>query len=120
MKDIKAYQANFIYFVSLVFVSLWSYNATGLQHALIPAGIGILLSLFHKTLKQGEKLSFYIVAIITLLSCISFVLPLERVIRLGDTVGIIRMSILILLGVMASIVYALHLSSFTQRSNKSQ
>jgi hypothetical protein len=119
MNSIKPYQANLINFTAMVFIGLWSYSSTHLNHALIIPAIGILLSAFHKQMKAGENLAKNIVIIITALNFISLFMPLERVISTNDIMGIMRMSLLILINLFALVVYYLNYkASKTNQINK--
>ncbi|HRI00854.1 MAG TPA: hypothetical protein PK006_07380 [Saprospiraceae bacterium] len=94
----KPVQANLINCFVLVFIGLWSFQSTDFLHktAMVPVITGIVLSAFHKGMKEGNKIAGITVLVITSLLFIALFLPLKREIEAKDYLGILRVSLMLI------------------------
>lgn len=116
----SAYKANLINAFTLIIIGLWGAYATGLASitALIPVVGGLILLLFHKGVANENKVIAHLAVLVTLVLIIGLVRPFMGAISDGDTMGIIRTSLMILTGILAMIAF---IQSFINaRKNRSQ
>jgi apolipoprotein N-acyltransferase len=102
----KPYQANLYAAIALVILGLWSYSASGRDaHTLIVPGFGILLSLFHKPFKNGNKAVAHIVVVLTFVMFLVMFMPLRNSIKGDQPMAIFRVVLMMLVLISALIIY---------------
>ncbi|MEO6190369.1 MAG: hypothetical protein ABIO44_08405 [Saprospiraceae bacterium] len=102
----RLYQINLILCLALVFIGLWSYEASGRDaHTLSVPVMGILLSLFHRPLKAGNEKMIKGAMASTLLVFIIMLFPLRNSILADHTMAIFRVSLVLVLCAIALIYY---------------
>lgn len=102
----KAYQLNLILCFVLVGVGLWSYEASGRDfHTLSVPVLGILLSLFHKPLKESNQKMEKAAMLASLIVFIIMLLPLKNSIQGNNMMAVVRVSIVLLACGLALIMY---------------
>ena len=99
----KAYIASLINAAALITLSLWGYfsSETPSLTALIPTGIGIVILILNKGVKNENKVIAHIVVTLTLIVLIGLIKPLLGAVDRNDTLAIIRVTTMILTTVMA-------------------
>ena len=99
----KAYIASVINAAALITLSLWGYfsSETPSLTALIPTGIGIVILILNKGVKNENKVIAHIVVTLTLVVLIGLIKPLLGALDRNDTLAIIRVTTMILTTVMA-------------------
>ena len=99
----KAYIASLINAAALITLSLWGYlsSETPSLTALIPTGIGIVILILNKGVKNENKIIAHIVVTLTLIVLIGLIKPLLGALDRNDTLAIIRVTTMILTSVMA-------------------
>ena len=99
----KAYIASLINAAALITLSLWGYfsSETPSLTALIPTGIGIVILILNKGVKNENKVIAHIVVTLTLIVLIGLIKPLLGALDRNDTLAIIRVTTMILTTVMA-------------------
>ena len=99
----KAYIASLINAAALITLSLWGYfsSETPSLTALIPTGIGIVILILNKGVKNENKVIAHIVVTLTLVVLIGLIKPLLGALDRNDTLAIIRVTTMILTTVMA-------------------
>ena len=99
----KAYIASLINAAALISLSLWGYlsSETPSLTALIPTGIGIVILILNKGVKNENKIIAHIVVTLTLIVLIGLIKPLLGALDRNDTLAIIRVTTMILTSVMA-------------------
>ncbi|MAR40316.1 MAG: hypothetical protein CMD22_06655 [Flavobacteriales bacterium] len=120
----KTYQANLINSLTLILMPIWAYltfEATAEKPeqsitALIPLFLGVILLLFHKGVKNNNKIIAHLAVLITLIAIAGNASkPLISAIEEGRTLGIVRTSLMILTSVIAMITFV---KSFVQARRK--
>ncbi len=99
----KAYIASLINAAALITLSLWGYfsSETPSLTALIPTGIGIVILILNKGVKNENKVIAHIVVTLTLIVLIGLIKPLLGALDRNDTLATIRVTTMILTTVMA-------------------
>ncbi|MBK9256664.1 MAG: hypothetical protein IPM42_14345 [Saprospiraceae bacterium] len=99
----NAHKANLINAVSLIFLPLWGYldSLTPSMTALIPMVFGIVLLSLNNGVQYGIKSQSHAAVVITLLVLISLIKPLTGAIDREDSMAILRVSMMILTGVVS-------------------
>lgn len=106
MNNWRPDQVNLMLCLILVFVGLWSYEASGRDfHTLSVPALGILLSLFHKPLKEGNEKMIKGAMLATLVIFVIMILPLRNSFNSGKTMAIIRVSIVLISSGLALLWY---------------
>ncbi len=96
MNNFKPHQINLILCFILILVGLWSYEASGRDfHTLSVPVLGILLSLFHKPLKERNEKMIKGAMLATLMIFIIMLLPLRNSFNSGNTMAMLRVSIVL-------------------------
>ncbi len=120
----KTYQANLINSLTLILMPIWAYftfEATELKPtqsvtAFIPLFLGFVLLLCHKGVKNNNKIIAHIAVVITLIAIIGNASkPLMSALEEGRTLGIIRVSLMVLTSVIAMIAF---IKSFIEARKK--
>ncbi|MEM9328579.1 MAG: hypothetical protein AAGA85_23130 [Bacteroidota bacterium] len=100
----KAHQASLINAILLIALSTWGYfaSATPSITALIPAFVGIALLICNPGVKKENKVIAHIAVVLTLIILFGLFRPLMGVIERGNTMGILRVVLM-----LVSTIYAL-------------
>ena len=103
----KPYSANLMAAIVLILMSFWAYfsSETPSMTALIPAIFGVIFLALTGLLKKENKVAAHIVVVLTLLVLVSLFKPLTGVLSRNDTMGVIRVSLMMLVCLIAIIVY---------------
>ncbi len=106
----KPYIANLLNAIVLIAVSLWGYFSVpeGQEAsftALIPAAFGLVFLLCTPMMKKDNKVVAHIVVLLTFLLILSLAMPLKSQIGKGDTMGIIRVGLMMLTSIIAMITF---------------
>ena len=120
----KTYQANLINSLFLIIMPLWAYfsfessaDKESLSFtALIPVIFGVILIICNKGLKNNNKTIAHIAVLVTFIALVGLFMPLKSAIVDNRMLSIIRVSLMILSGIVAIITFV---KSFIQaRKNK--
>ncbi len=108
----NATRANLINSITLIVVSLWGYfvvNANSNEWEwtpLIPTVFGVLLLLCNKGVRNQNKIIAHIAVFLTLVTVIAlYVKPLKSALADDDSMGILRVSIMLLTGIFAMVMF---------------
>jgi uncharacterized membrane protein len=107
IKQMKPYSANLLAAIVLILMSCWAYfsSDTPSVTALIPGIFGVIFLALHGLLKKENKVAAHVVVILTLLVFVSLFKPLTGVLERDDTMGLIRVLLMMLVSLIALIVY---------------
>ena len=119
----KTTQANFINSLTLILMPLWAYlTYEGTTEkpdqsitALIPLFLGVILLLCNKGIKNNNKVIAHVAVLITLIAIGGLSKPLMAAIEDGRTLGIFRVSLMVLTSVIAMVTF---IKSFIQARKK--
>jgi hypothetical protein len=102
----NAYTAHLINSVALILMGGWGYFATSSNTALIPVAFGVVLLALSKGVKTENKLIAHIAVLLTLLVFGALVAkPLISALRDGDTLGSIRVGVMVLTSLIALVYF---------------
>ena len=102
----NAYTAHLINSTALILMGGWGYFATGSKTALIPVLFGVVLLSLSNGVKLENKAIAHVVVVITLLVLGSLIAkPLLSALRDGDTLGTVRVGIMVLTSLIALIYF---------------
>ena len=103
----KPHSANLLAGVVLILMSFWAYfgSETPSMTAVIPAIFGIIFLGLNGLLKKENKVVAHVIVVLTLVVLISLFKPLTGVLERNDTLGLVRVSLMILVCFIALIVY---------------
>ncbi len=104
----KPYVANLLNAFVLILMSLWGYFSAGEGAsftAFIPAAFGLVFLICTPMLKKENKAVAHIVVLLTLLVILALTMPLKSQITKEDTMGILRISLMMLTSVLAMIAF---------------
>ena len=108
----KTYQANLLNVIALIGMSLWAYftyvptvEKPNAYTALIPLAFGVILFLCNKGVKKENKIIAHIAVLATLLALIGLTVPLNKAIAEDRSLGVFRISVMILTGIVAMITF---------------
>ena len=102
----NAYTAHLINSVALILMGGWGYFATSSKTALIPVLFGVVLLSLSNGVKMENKAIAHVVVVLTLLVFGSLVAkPLMSAINDGDTLGTIRVGIMVLTSFLAMVFF---------------
>jgi len=108
--------ANIICGVALVVIGLWSFFATSKGTAFIPVGFGLIFLILAKPFFKEGKVIAHIIVTLTLVVLLALLFPLIRQIGQGDSLGILRVGLMVIISAWALVTY---INSFIQaRKNK--
>tara|TARA_B100001287_G_scaffold276851_1_gene290084 strand:- start:17592 stop:17966 length:375 start_codon:yes stop_codon:yes gene_type:complete len=122
----KTYQANLINALTLIVMSLWSYLAyvptadkpDPSITALIPLFLGVILLLCNGGVKKENKTIAHIAVLVTLVAILgNATKPLMSAIENGRTLGIFRVSLMILTSIIAMITFVRSFIANRKRKN---
>ena len=94
----KPYQSNLLNAIVLIVMGLWGYLASDSPSstALIPVAFGALFAAVTQPFKNENKIVAHVVVLLTLLLIIALFMPLMGAINRGETLGIVRVGLMIL------------------------
>jgi len=102
----NAYTAHLINSIALILMGGWGFYATSAKTALIPVLFGVVLLSLSNGVKMQNKAIAHVVVVITLLVLGSLVAkPLISALKDGDTLGTIRVGIMVLTSLIALIFF---------------
>ncbi len=103
----KPYTANLLAGIVLIIMSAWAYltSETPSITALIPGFFGVVFLALTNPLKNENKVVAHIIVVLTFILLISLYKPLSGVLAREDTMGIIRVLIMILVCLLALTSY---------------
>ena len=104
----KPFQINIINGIVLVAMGLWGYLSAGdaaSKTALIPVAFGVIFLVVTPMFKKENKVVAHIVVLLTLLLIFALFMPLKGRIGDGDTIGIMRVGLMIITSVIAMVIY---------------
>lgn len=106
-KPMRPYITNLLYAILLIVLSLWGYFVSPSPSftAFIPTVFGVLFLVMTPVMKRDNKTISHIVVALTLLLVIALVKPLTAAIGRSDTAATVRVSIMLVAGVVAMIIY---------------
>lgn len=85
----------------LIVMGLWGYVASGAVTALIPIGFGIGFLVMSPGVKSYNKAIAHIVVFLALVTGAALIAPLLRAFSNGNTLGILRLSLMLLTNLIA-------------------
>ncbi len=101
----KPYQANLLAGVVCIAMSLWGYFDSSSATAFIPAGFGLIFLILTPLFRKENKVVAHIIVLLTLLLIVALFRPLFSRINANDTLGIIRVGLMVLICLYAFIIY---------------
>ena len=103
----KAHTASLINAILLIILSAWGYmdSESPSVTALIPAFVGVALLICNPGVKKENKVIAHIAVLLTLIIFIGLFRPLMGVIDRGNTIGIVRVAIMLISTVLAMIFF---------------
>jgi len=101
----KPYQVNLITGIVLILAGVWSYLNSTSPTALIPAAFGLIFVIVTPMFRKGNRVVAHIVVVLTLLLIIALFRPLMGAIGDSDTMGMVRVGIMMAVSVIAMIIY---------------
>lgn len=103
----KTYTLNLINATTLIIMGFWAYfgSETPSITALIPVFAGIILLLFFKGFKSGNKTIAHIVVILTFITLVALIKPLSGALSRNDGMAIFRVLAMIVTGSLAMVFY---------------
>ena len=103
----KAHTASLINAILLIILSAWGYldSESPSVTALIPAFVGGALLICNPGVKKENKVIAHIAVLLTLVILVGLFRPLTGVIDRGNTIGILRVTIMLLSTVVAMIFF---------------
>ena len=112
------YKVTLINALVLIILSLWYYfSAVNFSFTgLIPCAFGVVFLVLSPWVKKHNKIIVHIVVVLTLIVLIALSFPLKNQLADENTLGILRISLMMLSSAIALIVYIL--SFIAARKNK--
>ena len=102
----KPHKISFVNAITLISFGLWGYiDVDYSPTALIPVIFGIIILILNPWLKRENKVVAHIVVLLTFLILGGLVKPLMSTLESGNTMGITRVSLMMLSTLMALIVF---------------
>ncbi len=103
----KPYQINALNALVLIGIGLWGYfsSASPSPTALIPVGFGAIFALVTPMFRKDNRIVAHIVVLLTFLLIIALFMPLRGAIGRGDTMGTVRVGIMLAVSVVAMGIY---------------
>tara|TARA_B110000444_G_C18717970_1_gene537007 strand:+ start:221 stop:580 length:360 start_codon:yes stop_codon:yes gene_type:complete len=110
---IKTHIASLINSVALISLGLWGYlgSTSPSQTALIPVIFGIVIIAMNGGVKSENKIISHVVVTLTLLILLGLVMPLKGAIIRGDTLAVVRVSIMLVTTIFSLVSF---IQSFIQ------
>lgn len=97
--------ANLLNAISLIVIGTWGYVDSWSPTALIPAGFGIALAAMFPGVQKHNKTVAHIAVGLTLLVFLALFMPLKGAIGRGETMSIVRVSVMMLFAAMAMVFF---------------
>ena len=110
----KAHTASLVNGIILVVIGFWGYLESGSPTSLIPVGIGALILVLNKGLRNNNKVIAHIAVLVTLLSFAN-IMPLRGALEDGRSDAVLRIIIMLSSSVYAMIFF---IRSFIQARKK--
>ncbi len=103
----KPFQANALNAVVLIIIGLWGYlgSSDPSPTALIPVGFGVIFALVTPLFRKDNRIVAHIVVLLTFLLIIALFMPLRGAINRGDTLGIVRVALMLATSIFAMVIY---------------
>ena len=102
----KPHKISFVNAITLISFGLWGYiDVDYSPTALIPVIFGIIILILNPGLKRENKVVAHIVVLLTFLILGGLVKPLMSTLESGNTMGITRVSLMMLSTLMSLIVF---------------
>jgi len=102
----KPHKISFVNAITLISFGLWGYiDVDYSPTALIPVIFGVIILMLNTGLKKENKVVAHIVVLLTFLILGGLVKPLMSTLESGNTMGITRVSLMMLSTLMALIVF---------------
>lgn len=103
----KAHTMSLINAIILIAFSLWGYfsSDTPSPTALIPAGIGVVLLLLNKGVKNENKVIAHIAVLLTLIAFIGLIFPILGALKRSDNYALLRSCTMILSTIVAMVYF---------------
>ena len=102
----KPHKISFVNAITLISFGLWGYiDVDYSPTALIPVIFGVIILILNPGLKRENKAIAHIVVLLTFLILGGLVKPLMSTLESGNTMGITRVSLMMLSTLMALIVF---------------
>lgn len=112
LQNMKPFIANLLTAVVLIGIGLWGYLENRATEgdavsptALIPVVGGAIFLLLTPGMKKENKVVAHIVVLLTLLLAIGFIKPLSSAIIDGDSMGMLRVGLMLVTCVVAMVIY---------------
>ncbi len=106
MQKLLTYQINMFLALTLVFVGLWSYEASGRDlHTLSVPVLGVLLSLLHSPLKTQPQKYIKFALAASMFVFVLMLLPLRNSILAGHNMAILRVGLILVVSGWALFSY---------------
>ena len=110
-------KANILNSICLIGVGLWGYLESSSGTAIIPVVFGCALLFCAPGLKKENKVIAHIAVLLTFICLIGLFMPLKGAIGREETVGVIRVSVMILTSIIAMVYF---IKSFIANRKKAQ
>jgi len=118
-KDLSSYKVNFILAICLVLLGLWSYDASGRDfHTLSIPAMGVILSFFHKPLKNEENKWIVWILALTAVYVFILIMPLRNSMNSGNQAAVLRVSLMFTFCFLALVFYIIRYRSLKQTEIK--
>ncbi|MDH3648900.1 MAG: hypothetical protein OEQ53_04410 [Saprospiraceae bacterium] len=103
----KPYLANLLTAVVAIAMSLWAYLGSDdpSMTALIPAAFGLIFLALAPAFKKENRIVVHVIVVLTLLLFIALFRPLSGVLAKQDTIGILRVGLMMVVAFVAMVVY---------------
>lgn len=103
----KPFQANILNAIVLIIMGLWGYfgSSEPSPTALIPVGFGVIFALVTPLFRKENRIVAHIVVLLTFLLIIALFMPLRGAINRVDTLGIVRVTLMLATSVLAMVIY---------------
>ena len=103
----KPFQANFLNGIVLIAMGMWAYMSSEAPSftSLIPVAFGFIFLALTGPFRRENKVVAHIIVVLTLLILLALIKPLTGVIAEENTVGIIRVVLMMLTSLIALIIF---------------
>ena len=103
----KPYTVNIIAGIVLILLSLWSFLGSDSPSitALIPGIFGLVFLALSSPFKKENKVVAHIIVLLTFLLLISLIMPLRGVMERDDTIGLVRVIVMMGVCLIALVIY---------------
>ena len=98
-------KANILNSTCLIVVGLWGYFEATSSTALIPVIFGLALLFCSPGLKKENKVIAHIAVLLTFVCLLGLFMPLKGTIEREETIGVVRVSIMILTSITAMVYF---------------